>query len=152
MSCVLEKDVSIDSAVQDVCFGPTGHFSHLGCFSCTSSLNFASNFCCTGRTTSHQCPSWPRMKQLLWWLTRNWGLSLSSISLCVSITLHLVWVFECFNVFPVFHSIISKMFSVWPNPKCIFAKRLLLQSAYISKKIWAICFCFIGFTVENSLW
>lgn len=37
-----------------------------------------------------------------------------------------------------------------PRP-CIFAKCLPLQSVYISKEIWAICFCFTGFPVQNSL-
>lgn len=121
-------------------------------FSHASYFNFAGSFSHTGRATSHQCPFCPRMKQLLWWLARNCGsVFKSSIFLCLSITLHLVWVLERFNVFPVFHTI-SQMFSVWQNPKCIFAKLFPLQSVHIAKKIWAICFCFIGCALQNSLW
>lgn len=72
----------------------------------------------------------------------------NSISFCVSITWHLVGVLRKLNVFPVLHPF-SQMFLVWPTPKCLFAKRFPLQSVYISKKIWAICFCFIGYAIRN---
>jgi hypothetical protein len=100
-------------------------------------------------TISCQCLHSLRMKQSLWWLTRIRDIGFTStISFCVSITFHLMWVVGHLNVFPVFHTI-YRMFSVWPNPKCISAKLLHLQSVYIWKKIWAICFSFIGFTIQK---
>lgn len=117
-------------------------------FSCMSYFNFAGH--CSH--CSHHCPSLSILLQLLWWLTRNCDPVFTSfISLCIFITLHLMWVLVHFKVFPVFHTI-SQMFPVWPNPKCIFAKLPPLQSVYISKKTWAICFHFIGYNIQNLLW
>lgn len=75
------------------------------------------------------------VKQLLWWLTRNFGsIFTCSFSPCVSITLHLVWVFKHFDVHPPQCFIpFFKCFQFGETPN-VFLPHFLLFNLYIFQR------------------